>query len=65
MLGEVLVLAVTARPLVVPDVKDGTSLRRRFGFDGCWVDLRSGWTALAADYLLFLLSAVCLGNGGF
>ena len=65
LLGEVLVLAVTARPLVVPDVKDGTGLRGRFGFDSCWVDLGPGWTALAANYLLFLLSAVCLGDGGF
>ncbi len=31
-LGEVLVFAVATGPFVVPDVEDGTGLRRRFGF---------------------------------
>ena len=32
--GQVLVFAVTAGPFVVPDVKDGASLRRGLGFHG-------------------------------
>lgn len=55
VLGQVLVFAVAAGPLVVPDVEDGAGLRGRFGLDGRWVNLRPGRTTLAADDLFGLL----------
>jgi hypothetical protein len=54
-LGQVLVLAVAAGPLVVPDIEDCARLRRRLGFHGRGIDLCSRGALLPADDLLDLL----------
>lgn len=53
--GEVLVLAITAGPFVVPDVEDGTCLGRRFGGQGVGVYLDAGWALLLANDFADLL----------
>lgn len=61
-LGEVLVFAVAAGPLVVPDVEDCTCLGRRLGGYGARVDLWARWAPFLANDLL---DFAFLGRGYF
>lgn len=54
-LGQVLVLAIAAGPLIVPDVEDGSCLRRRLGREGVGVHLDARRPLLLADDLADLL----------
>lgn len=65
-LGKVLVLAITARPFVVPDIEDGSCLWWRLGLDERWVDLWSRWALLSADDLFDFLAGcgLLLGDIG-
>ena len=64
---EILVLAVAAGPLVVPDVEDGACLRGRLRFKRCRVHLRPSGSSFSPDYLLGLFLCaigVCGGRDG-
>jgi hypothetical protein len=54
-LREVFVLAITAAPLVVPDVENGAGLRWRFALDQGGIDLGSRGALLSPNDLLDLL----------
>lgn len=54
-LREIFVFAITAAPLVVPDVEDGAGLGWRFALDQGGIDLGSRRALLSPDDLLDLL----------
>lgn len=62
-LGQVFVFSVAAGPFVVPDVEDGTGLRRWFRCYEGGIDLRSRRTFLADD-LFDLFGCRCGDLGG-
>lgn len=61
VLREVLVLAISAGPFVVPDVEHRACLWGRFGFDLARVDLGSGWASLSPDYPFGFILRVGVG----